>query len=187
MQPQSETVVALRKLLQSIPQGPVAGGIDQSLSEAWDDLKCIGRDGAMTASKIWGRLEKVEWNPPILSFQIERHAGMINGSSRVAIQHWEVDVENGTCNFVRKGHRQLFPMAKRWNPAPTAQELASHIRKGLDHQGLRWRKDGKVTINRGIIPACAKETKESRAQCLNATIGHLLGDRAWREKHWRSQ
>lgn len=185
MKSRSESIVELGELLQSIPPGPVSCGIDGPLANAWDDLENRGICGGMTAIKIFGRLEKLEWKPPVLSFQIERHGATVFGSTRAEMQHWEVNVEAGTREIVYLGHRQLYPMAKRWNCVPVARELASCVRKGLDHQGLRWRKDGKVTINRDFIPSCAKQTMEDRAKRLNDTIGGFLGDRAWRDKPWR--
>ena len=131
-------------------------------------------------------MEGVEWNPPNLSFQIERHGGTVNGSSRAEMQHWEIDVVKETRSLVRTGYRQLKAMAESWNARPIAKDLASHIRSGLDHEGLRWRKSGKVTINREIIPFCARETGHSRAKRLNAAISDFLCDREWRDKTWRT-
>jgi hypothetical protein len=38
----------------------------------------------MTGQKLLGRMEEVVWEPPILSFTVERHGGTVQGSSRAS-------------------------------------------------------------------------------------------------------
>lgn len=65
----------------------------------------------MEAYKLLGRMEQVRWEPPVLSFIVERHGETVNGSTRAELQHWEVAVENRTARIVKTGQRQLKPMA----------------------------------------------------------------------------
>jgi hypothetical protein len=37
-------------------------------------------------------MEDLEWNPPMLSFIIERHGAMVLGSTRAENQRWEIDM-----------------------------------------------------------------------------------------------
>ena len=63
--------------------------------------------------------------------------------------------------------------------------LAAAIRSGQDHEGLRWQKNGQVTINRKIMPTAVAQTTEGRVKRLAKAIGEELGDPSWREKAWR--
>jgi hypothetical protein len=55
-------------------------------------------------------MEDVAWQPPKLSFAVERHGGMVMGSTRADVQHWEVDLEKRTTSLAKAGRRQVsFP------------------------------------------------------------------------------
>ena len=187
MKSDPDTLLALRALLQALPPGLIQDKrpVEDALEDAWEGLNNLGREGGMKAEKIGGRLEKLEWHPPMLSFQIERHAGTINWSSRAEMQRWQVDVEKGSREFVSSGHRQLQSMATRWDHKGPAKMLTAAIRSGQDHEGLRWQKNGQVTINRKIMPTAVAQTTEGRVKRLAKAIGEELGDPSWREKAWR--
>ena len=51
----------------------------------------------MWASKL-GRMEKVEWQPPYLTFSIERHGATVKGSTRAELQNWQVDTSHRSLN-----------------------------------------------------------------------------------------
>ncbi|WP_147263492.1 hypothetical protein [Roseimicrobium gellanilyticum] len=138
----------------------------------------------MHAEKLH-RIEKVQWNPPVLSFQIERHGGTTLGSTRAEMQHWEVNVEQGTANQVRRTHRQIHSMAKRWSPAALAVELAEAIRQGKDHQKLLWRKKGTVALSGDAVPDGFKQTVAGRKKKLKEAIAQILGS-DWPERVWRT-
>ena len=57
--------------------------LERLLSEVWDDLG--GSDCGMAGHKLIGRMEHVEWNPPVLTFTIERHGGTVLGSTRAEL------------------------------------------------------------------------------------------------------
>lgn len=178
----------LKRLLADVSPGSVVKnpGIVMALASSWDELRYIGLDGGMKAEKITtGRIEDLTWEPPMLKFQIERHGGTVNGSTRAELQRWRVNVETGTCELYSSGRRQLTSMAKRWDHKPIALVLAEHLRSGKDHAGLRWAKTGKATISRTIIPAASAPTTNERAKRLNKAIGEALGDPDWRLKVWR--
>ena len=61
----------------------------------------------MAGHKLIGRMENVEWHPPILTFLIERHGGTVLGSARAELQRWTVDLDRRTATCERVGHRQF--------------------------------------------------------------------------------
>src|SRR3954447_10470619 len=73
----------LQDVLVGTPPGDlaeeIAGRIESLLAACWDDL--AGNEGGMTGRKIPGRTEDLKWNPPILTFRIERHGAFVAGSS----------------------------------------------------------------------------------------------------------
>ena len=85
----------------------------------------------MEAYKL-GRMEDISWNPPVLSFTIERHGGTVMGSTRAELQNWNVNVETRSATCGVGGHRQLEPMQARLNVKPMAEEIVASI---LNRQG----------------------------------------------------
>jgi hypothetical protein len=65
---------SLRKTLASCPAGPIDEEahslIERLLAKTWEDLHGSGEQ-QMTASKLLGRTEKLNWEPTLLSFVIE--------------------------------------------------------------------------------------------------------------------
>jgi hypothetical protein len=78
----------------------------------------------MTADQLLSRTEHMVWEPPLLSFVIERHGALVGGgSTRGELQRWQVNVETSEAECFRAGHRQLRPAA----PPVRAQQLADEI------------------------------------------------------------
>lgn len=57
------------------------------LYSSWDEFSGSDAEGT-TGYKVQGRMEKIAWEPPILSFQIERHGGTVLGSTRADLHTW---------------------------------------------------------------------------------------------------
>jgi hypothetical protein len=72
----------LRRHCTAILQGPVAevAATERLLATCWDDL--VGDDGGTDGYKLLNRTEDLAWEPPTLSFCIERHGDTVMGSSR---------------------------------------------------------------------------------------------------------
>src|SRR4051794_23604425 len=106
-------MIDLMKRLAEMPAGPITetAEIERLLAGCWDDLR--GDYGGMEGYKLLGRMEDGVWNPPVLTFVIERHAGTVNGSTRAELQHWAVNLDEGTSILTRSTHRQLDEMASR--------------------------------------------------------------------------
>ena len=134
----------LRNYLNSLEPGPVeeTTQLELLLAEIWDDLG--GDEGGMTGQKLIGRMEHVEWHPPVLTFVIERHGGTVLGSTRAELQQWTVDLDRQTATCERTGHRQLSPMAKRVDVDSIADEIADRIVGGEPDDRLSWLRDGRV-------------------------------------------
>ncbi len=59
----------------------VSDHLENLLADAWDEFQG-GDEESIAGYKVRGRLERVEWKPPLLSFVIERHGRTCVGSTR---------------------------------------------------------------------------------------------------------
>jgi hypothetical protein len=135
--------------LKSLDPGPIeqTSHLERLLAGVWGDLG--GDEAGMIGRKLIGRMERVEWQPPRLTFSIERHGGTVLGSTRAEFQRWTVDLEKKSATCERVGHRQLSPMAKRLDVRPIADEIAEKIVNGQPDDRLRWLGDGSVRVQMG--------------------------------------
>ena len=167
----------LRDLLKGIRPGRIedSGDLEKALAACWDDLG--GDVGGMKPEKLHNRMEEVEWNPPILTFQIERHGGAVMGSSRAEMQHWEVDIDRQVCLLNYVGRRQLRPMQPRLNVTPLTEEIARLIEAREQDDRLKWYDDGRVRVLIGeILPetSAVKETLANRRKRFWAALDDCL-------------
>jgi hypothetical protein len=92
---QQSRVKELSDALASLTVGEVVdnarGKIVNLLEGCWSELSGA-HQGGMVSTKLY-RAEKLRWDPPVLSFIIERHGAAVNGSSRAALQKWWIDPE----------------------------------------------------------------------------------------------
>lgn len=114
----------LLEYLSTMSPGEIAdvGQLDSLLAACWDQFDGGNAEG-MEAYKLLGRMESISWNPPVLSFTIERHGGTVLGSTRADLQSWEVNVQNHSAICGAGGHRQLEPMQPKLNVKPIAEEI----------------------------------------------------------------
>ena len=157
---------ALRSYLNATPAGAIGDADDLQglLEDAWDMFEGSGAE-RMESSKLAREIEEVQWQPPKLTFVIERHGGTVLGSTRAERQCWEIDLVTRTAVSTRVGHRQLRPMAPRLDVLPIADEVAGAILSGRQAQRLKWFPDGSVRVLIGqIIPTDSgfKTTVEGR-------------------------
>ena len=172
----------LKDYLTTIDPGRIseAGELERLLAGSWDNLG--GDDGGMAGCKLIGRMERVEWHPPVLTFTIERHGGTVLGSTRAEVQRWAVDVGHGTATLEGTARRQLSPLAKRVNVAPIAEEIASLIAGSVIDDRLRWLGDGRVRLEVGrIFPERSgyKQTVQGRRKRLREALIETLGPKGW--------
>src|SRR5208337_4181042 len=106
-------VKQLKGHLTELPPGEVAvpGALIALLTGCWHELHGGAVEG-MKTSKL-ARMENVRWDPPILSFQLERHGALALGSTRAELQVWRVDLytNRATCAKSRS-YRQLVSRAE---------------------------------------------------------------------------
>ena len=150
---------ALRRYLQERGPGSVDDhrDLESLLARCWDSL--VGStSGGMTSSKLFGRIEDARWQPPELTFTIERHGGTVVGSSRAELQDWTVDLERQTLQYKQRRHRQLRSSQPRLDVAPLAEEIFKLMLARADDARLTWNSDGSVQVKIGtIIPATSPQ------------------------------
>ena len=174
-----DPVHGLREVLAA--PTPLTSEIETHLAPVWDAL--VGEDGGMVSRKLHGRMEAVTWNPPTLTFQIERHGATALGSSRAEVQEWAVDLEQRTKNVRLVARRQLKRLRPRFDVMPVAEELASVIRSGRQDPRLKWGGVRRVRLlMENVLPAgsAVKETLAGRRKRLREALATLLAPAGWR-------
>ena len=188
-------LAALRDFFASYPPGSRFTDesclmLVESLQNCWEHLEGSDAEG-MEAWKL-ERMEEPHWQPPVLTFTIERHGGTVMGSTRAELQHWTVNVDEGiaSCGTLR-GHRQVEPMAKRLRVEPVVEELVQLINEGREDQRLKWSRDGlRVTVShrkaieiaevqQGAISPY-RQTIEGRSKRLSKALAAKLEEAGWR-------
>ena len=83
----SKALEILRAFLGQLGAGPIkqTGQLEPLLAGAWDSFE-LSNAGGMKAYKLHGRMEKLHWDPPILSFTIERHGATVMRSKKGELQ-----------------------------------------------------------------------------------------------------
>lgn len=156
--------------------------LEPLLSACWSELDIIG-DDSMRAYKLYKRMEDVVWNPPILSFTIERHGGAVLGSSRAELHRWEINIDKKTAHCMQGSYRQIRPRQPRLDVRPLAEKIAVMIIDHQDAEYLKWDKDGTVRVKIGKLlpPVGPKQTVASRRRRFREAIEQLLSTAGWRK------
>ena len=155
----------LRSLLEELrnaPHGAIEGHakykVMHLLANCWHELEGAG-ETAMQARKL-DRAEDVSWNPPVLSFTIERHGATVLGSSRAELHQWSVDMHQRTARCEPGRYRQLLPTAPRLDVKPIAARVCEAVQQGpssdcdLVKSGiLVWKSDEEIEVKHGrLVP-----------------------------------
>jgi hypothetical protein len=118
--------------LDDVPTGKIpermTSRILAMLGECWEAL--IGSDETSMNFLKLHRAEDLSWNPPNLSFTIERHGATVLGSSRAELHRWTINLRTGTARCERGGYRQLFPRAPGLNVKPIAAQVCEAVKPG---------------------------------------------------------
>jgi len=175
---------SLREYLLALPLGPIedATKCEVLLADAWLELDTDY--GGLSGRKLIGRMEDVKWNPPLLSFTIERHGATKYGSSRAELQDWDVDVDEGTASFGSTRYRQLYKKSPSLKTKPLAEEIRNLIIEFQDSEKLKWSEDKtavKIVISRIIPDDTAKQTVAGRRKRFRRDLTELLQKHGWAE------
>jgi len=180
----SDAISQLHVMMQALPTGRVeeTGHVEMALSAAWD--KIAGTEAESThASKLVGRTEQMVWNPPVLSFVIERHGGTVHGSSRAKLHKWNIDLEKriAVCN-PDHSYRQLTSMSPRFDVKAPAREIAALIVEKKTDSRLRWRESNRlvqVVISEVVPDTAATQTITGRRKRFRKLLTVLLAPHGW--------
>jgi hypothetical protein len=155
--------------------------LEPLLKDAWNEFSGSNLE-SMAGWKILNRIENVQWNPPFLSFIIERHGITVGGSTRATLQEWELNLSSKTASCGEIGRRQLYPMKNKLDINPFAEEIAHLIINFKEDVRLKWNNDKSVQILIGkILPevGTSKQTIEARRKRFRTKVEQLIFDVHW--------
>jgi hypothetical protein len=183
-------IQALLDQLKAIPAGQIEkvayAKITRLLADCWRQLEGAS-DTSMTAEKLH-RAKDLAWNPPCLSFLIERHGGTVLGSTRAELHQWTVNLDRQTAQCEEAGYRQLTPTVPRLNVRPVAARVRDAVQQGrtsncqLANDGvLIWRGDDQVEVVHGkLIPGGGyQQTVAGRRRQFRNELVRLMKDIGW--------
>jgi hypothetical protein len=181
-------LAALMSFLNCQLPGPLANEeqLETLLVSAWDELGSSADGGMQSCYKLRGRMENVAWNPPILSFRIERHGGTVNGSVYAEMQQWDVNCEKGVANYDKftSRRRQVAAKDRALKVAPIAREMADVIRRRVADDRVKWLSstEVKVLISEVISGAGAQQTVSGRRKRFYAGLQLELAESGWTKR-----
>lgn len=173
----------LRKLLSILsaqPKGKIRNveSVEMVLKSVWHLFEG-SYDNAMAAQKL-GRMENLEWNPPILSFVIERHGGTVFESTRAELQRWNFDLEQLTARSSKDaGFRIVSPVANtvitKAEIDRLALELILLIESNSNDERLQWTDQNNVrVILSKVFRDGVKQTVRDRQKRLKQALQSKL-------------
>jgi len=176
----------IRKFLESQPAGPLSPEISSSVMGmvigVWDLLPNSALH-ATSAYKI-GRAEDVHWEPPVLSFVLERHGATAMGSTRAELHLWRLNLETGNLEGDTTRYRQLYPRAKSLNVNPIAENLAKAIiSKDTSDERLDWKNSNRVKLRMALIipDDTHARTVVDRRKRFRKALNEILLPNGWKE------
>lgn len=175
----------LLEYLMSIQAGSISdtAKLETLLATCWDEFAGSKAEG-MADYKLHGRVDDVHWNPPVLTFVIERHGETVLGSTRAERHIWMLNVDTRTASCQSVGHRQVRPMQARLDIGPIAEEIVQLIIGYQKDERLRWNKDGSVRVQIGkVLPegSAVKQTLNGRRRRFQQTVDELLSNAGWQK------
>jgi hypothetical protein len=184
------TLQTLLNELKDTPPGPIEAdacdNIINLLPACWSKLKGAN-DTSMAARKLH-RIEDLSWNPPCLTFTIERHGATVLGSGRGKLEDWTVNLQLGTAGCWSGRYRQLRPTASRLNVKPIAARVRDVVQQGpaascaLVKDGIVvWNGNNQLSIKHGaLIPGGGYEqTVAGRRRRFRNELERLMKDIGW--------
>lgn len=174
----------LKQFLSQLPAGKVPEDQEKELitllKHCWETLNPEGFEDLFTYKL--DRIEDPHWEPPIITFRIERHGGTAMGSTRAEMQYWVINMDNLELDCRENGHRQLYRRQPKVNVDSIADELALFIVNRRSHKWLKWSAAGRVSVMSGeVFPDGSgfKETVSGRRKRLIMALEKRLNPVGW--------
>jgi hypothetical protein len=173
----------LRKYLSSLTSGPIRDSkkLERLLAPVWEDFTAT--EGGMEGCKLHDRMEQVIWSPPDLTFSIERHGSLCQGSTRAEVQHWRISIEVTSAILEGTTHRQTKPMSPRLDACSKAKEIVAAVQDARqDVEFLKWTGEGMVRVLMvKLVPPDSgfKQTRQDRRKQLREELSKLMPLGGW--------
>lgn len=182
------SISELIERLRDVPPGRLDSEIYDEviglLSGCWDAI-AGSSDTSMASRKVCSsRVENLTWEPPHLSFVIERHGGRVQGSKSAEMQSWSVDVENNKAICGSAGYRRLEPFLPRLDTKALARQVHDLIQRGAVDDRLTWKEAACVKVNVSVIipDGPAKQTTQGRRKRFRGDLEPLMQGAGWIRK-----
>ncbi len=180
--------LAFKQLMSKIPEGKiedrvVSSKVEAALNGVWHLLD-TAQVGGMLPEKLLGRMEKIEWKPPILTFVVERHGATVMGSVYADLQDWQVNVAECTATLAEGKKRLLGAKQPPLKVEPLVTEIVELIAKCQEDDRLKWAKGNqRVQIQIGkIIPDdVAPQTLQGRRRRFSKLLEQTLAEMGWKK------
>jgi len=182
----NETLI---QVLKRTPKGELTKDVRDRviplLRERWGDFS----GSAETSMEAWklDRAEEFQWDPPLLSFTMERHGASVLGSTRAELQRWELNLETWTANCLPSGHRQLQPASPKFDIKPIASRVCEVVLQGREANSdlpkgvVVWKGDDEVWIYpRKLIPGEIRQTITNRRRRFQNALTDMLKPYGWK-------
>jgi hypothetical protein len=183
----TEQLSELRNYLKNVPAGELKSTayleVTRLLSRAWPSLKITTGDANLEPWKLLGRTENLTWNPPLLTFEIERHGATVMGSTKAHVYPWSIDLEQCTATMGWPRMRQVGVKDAPLKVQPIAEKIAACILTGKSDSRLKWKSDTNVRVLIGdVIPAINQQTTSGRRRRFRVALEVLLLSHGWTRK-----
>ncbi len=157
--------------------------LESLLTKAWPTIS--GADaGGMKVEKLSGRIENAAWNPPLITFDIERHGGTVLGSTRATLQGWTINTSDWTARVYEGKWRLKTPQQPALRMEPLVAEICDIIVNRSEDERVKWSGESCVRVIAGkTIPDIGpKQTVEGRRRRFRAKLKESLLALGWQEK-----
>jgi hypothetical protein len=132
------------------------------------------------------RAENLHFAHGRLRFDIERHAGTMNGSTRAHLHTWEITPDGRGCDIVRETYRQLAARANSYTMKDARKSAFAVMRLlsgGRKNRGeMKVLDDGRVVIfaQRLVDLGQYKRTRIGRCIQFLKALEDVVETRGWR-------
>jgi hypothetical protein len=177
------SIVEIQEYCRGLPAGSVSDvdSLADLLARCWLHLSGSSAENTKP-EKLYGRMKNVRWDPPELTFVLERHGGTGMGSTRATFHHWTINVDDGSavCN-PNYGFRQVRRRDAPFHVAPLVTDIARLIVAGDSDPRLKWshdRSEVRVLVST-FIGGPFQQTQQSRRKRFRVALEKALTSEGW--------